>query len=350
MSLTEIIQNAAVGFTVGFTWGAVGSMDKNKEKLEVVEATIPKERREELGITEERVKKIRKHHAIDTVLWPALFGTLFSTVENLSRHEPYLQNMAVLIPSAYIGGLAGRAVRKLVRVKRKRELKTAQNIIQDPENALDYVSPSERAAVESSLGEIENMIIDGSFNDEKLKNSIGKMYDAAKNKLYLPTLREWSHTKLDDIIKTAPVQKEIAAFYKESNLMGAAIIGKPEKTSLMIYELNGTDLKVYSAAFSNLRVMSISGDKIVVAGSSPRLELKDTKNWKGDYRALTKELMDAQPAHTTMLLKTTPEVQEQTRLSMVTETFVTAFSLYKREKGEKDYHSPFHPPANPLLN
>ena len=67
-----------------------------------------------------------------------------------------------------------------------------------------------------------------------------------------------------------------------------------------------------------------------------RIELRERKDWREDYKELAKEIIGNNQDHTIMLIKTLPNMPEQIREGIVAKTFLTAFAIYKEEQDSKN--------------
>lgn len=358
MELSDIIRNATAGCLAGLVLGVSGTCDKHTEKIEFCESNLTKEEREKSGLTEEAVKKFRQYERREKLLLPYIVGGIYSLIQGIMTDDAITEGMVAAIPSAYVGRAIGGTVRRLIRKNHKKDLQIARKIRDDPEHALSYIPKEKKEIIESSLSEIERKILNGEqLNEEELKAESGplkRIYDSINvdNKSYSPVLMKWSIGKFDDICQTATVQREISSFYKNQNPVSVAILGSPENTSLLIYEVDGTNLKIYSGIFDKFRSVEHENVGMAIECSSPRIELKEARNWTEDYKDLAKEIIISRPSHTTILINTLPDMPESVRAMMVTNAFATAFATYKKfksgEENSKRKHYGFD--GDPSLN
>ncbi len=335
MDLTDLIRNTTGGFLAGFVLGASGTCDRHDEKIEMLEAVLTKEEREKRGLSDEKIGEVKKHGKKGKLILPYVAGGVYSIFSGLATESSVSESMIITIPSAYVGRFVGSFVRKLARRKNKKELQVVRQIRDDPENALSYIPDSQREVIESTFGEVEKKILDGAdLTDEELRGTEGpikKMYNTIieQNRVYSPALLKWSLKKLEDVCRTAHVQREVRQFYEENQPLALAVLGAPEKTSIMIYEVDGKNLSTYHTRFDDIRMIEKEGVGILV-GSAPHIELEDRKDWNGDYKRIAKQVIQSQPENTIMLIKTLPGMPDQVRGIIVTKTFATAFVDYNQ--------------------
>jgi len=341
MNLTEILADAAGGFLSGFGLGISGFCDRLGECIKVSELTLTKEERIEAGFTDKKIGKAKFYEKMEKVLLPSAAGLVYSLGDTIFNQNSPIETMAIAVPSAYIGRVVGGLTRKIVKIGGIKDLEISKNIMNDPEHALDYIPKGRREIIESSLGDIERGILAGEeLCDNELKGKESPTKEIGKaimkgNRLYVPALFKWCSNKIEEVYKIAGIQREITEFYENQNPIGVATLGPPENTSLIIYEIDKNTLKTYGVTFNELRMVKYDRRGIRGVDSNLEIELKEKKDWRGDYKGLAKEIGEVPQNYTPMLIKAFPNMSDSVRTKIIIETFLTGFIDYQKEKSAK---------------
>src|SRR3989344_6253712 len=174
MELSQLVAHATRAFFGGFVLGAIGLYEDNANEIEFLQAVDQKEletRRENLEKAIERDKKGRK-------MYPFVLGVGTSALHGLMVDTDFnfLELSAVAVPSAYLGRVAGSALRYFSKRGYRKELEIARKISDDPENALSYIPRDRRESIVEGFGEIERKILaDGNLDIRELEEKEGSL-------------------------------------------------------------------------------------------------------------------------------------------------------------------------------
>lgn len=344
MDLTEIVQSTATGFLSGFLIGLSGFCDKCDETIELIDASLTQEEMKEEGLTKKDLSQLRNIGKRRKWLTPFIAGTLSSAIfwgsyENAS----ILQNMAIAIPFAYLGKIAGGSLRKVYRRDKQKDLQIARQIKNDPENTLMYIPKEQKRIIESAFGEVEKRILEDSGiyegNPMSDEGEFKNLYIDLKcqNKAYVTPLFKWAAKKFEKTCKTAYLQRKIKdfceGFIPESSVL---LLRKPEKPFIRVYEFVGDNVNIYSARFNGIKITERDGAANFVNVDPPEIKLDETRNWDGNYREMAEQITQSQPKHATMFMKTHPKTSKRSKEAKITSTFLQAF-LQKMGKNPENY-------------
>jgi len=339
MDLDSIVRDATGGFLGGFCIGLAGICDKYGERVKVAEESLPKNFREKIGFDDKFVRETKKVERNAKLFLPYVVGGAYGFIAGFVTSTPSFDIMAASVPAAYLGRFAGSALRKTLRSKYSKDLRVLRGIRDDPVNTLDYLPKETKEAIESSLGEIEKTILvsDPDAVEELLDSPVHRMYSSIMkgNKIYSHVLLKWGQEKFEEVCKHARIERGIMDFYERTEgVVSIAVFGQPHVEVLKLYEVDGESLRTYTATFNRLNVMrnDPAEPNIELESSPASIEIEKSEDWNQDYRSLADEVMKNQGSYTTMLIKAPPGLPDHVRTMMVTESFITSFAAYQKEK------------------
>ncbi len=339
MELSDLLRDAVVGFSIGFGIGTSGICDKRKEQLALAEALLSEEELQERKITQEGKGLLLRAERANGWLYPAMGSAFYSLTVPVFLGQNPLEHAGYAVFSAYFGRITGSAVRTLARIKHRKDLKILKGITQDSEHALDYLPEVRKTAIEQALNEIDQRVEQGDdlINDIYSSNGpVRRMYQAITSdpRVYTPHLIAWSLKKFKDVSENALLRGKIRDFYERLPIVSCAVLGEPKKTAVRVYEFDGENLSTFTVQFEKLR--RVAHDSTGMSGIESRLSdltLESKEPWNEDYRTLADKIR-TDKEHTVMLAKTLPDMPDEARRILITDSFVLTFERYQRE-GEK---------------
>lgn len=347
MNLQDILIDAGIGFAGGFGIGLSKITTIRRERADFIESTLPllseRERSEGDVNSEEILEQLdnmREYEKRRWVLLPFCYSWVYSLGAGIAlpQHGGALENMAISIPAAYVGKIAGSAVRNVLRGRIRKDLEILKKMGLDRENVLEYVPEDKRRDIQCLLADFERMILEGKDEDlgiESPHNPLSKLRQTitSDKRLYNRPLIEWSQNEVSRLTQRATLQRDLMQFYEQGNIGGVGIIGDPEKTKVRIVDIKEGRIIIYMAEFSEVRMRSYDERGLAsIESLIPRLEIDEEEGWNRDYRSLAERILNCWGEYTIITMKSPEGTTDFAKAIVATEVFLPAFYAYHKSK------------------
>lgn len=352
MNLTQIVTNAAAGFAMGFALGRSNlKLARNcptERDLDVAEAYLTEKEKEEKKDVVKSISVTKDLYKKSLMVAPYLVSWAYSNITPIINDSSLGSNFLITIPSAYLGCIAGRAMKKAKERPLLEEVVIARNIRENPDKALDYVPQNLRDAIKDSLETVERKTLTEPLDMEILsdldhpKNPLKNIYEilSKTDKAYTKALTKWGINAHMETILRAKIQRDATKFFEGEGNLGIQVRGNLDKMAeARIYEIDGQNYTTYRIDFSGLKIAvkdQPNGPSIGIISNPGKVEKLTERPWNNDYKTVAGEIRQYHEEGPVILIKTTPGMPNFFRSVMATDAIVNAMHNRSTEYSETD--------------
>ena len=354
MSLQDLLPNAIGGFATGLCWGLIDPSLRIEKKMDFFDLGSPKEERESVGLSDQRMKEMRTSIGIVKTIGPMASAGVYAIVSGFNNPNGLAvpRNWLIALPFAYLGSLVGRGIRKFKDREERGKIKLIRGLrdkygvppeaIQDYSKLYNYLlDDNQKQLADEAFLEIEQAILKGKSYFDMLIGGIApcaKLSNVVTNfnggDFYKNLLSHSLGLKQEKVLGRAHNQRVITGFYEHdvpeigplaSKVMDCVLIGTPNQPKLRGFVKEKDSLYTLTLEWPIMRIVHDESKGISGTGG---MKIVDSQRepWTGDYGELAQRTLDSQSeGYCPVLGKSEGDSSERLKSIALASTYIPEF-------------------------
>ena len=327
----EDIRNIGIeliaAYAAGFTLGVRSPFRRAMEHIEQIELAAPDEMKKNYGFKQKDIDSIKKGNKKLEMIVPLLMGSIYTFISHSLIRKEQVEPFSLLtnVASCYAGYWSGVGIRSLFNKEHRNDMEILRNMKENPEIVPEYIPEEAKMRLESSLDNIESLVMNSELPSDEHKESIMGACAASVNpsKAYAPIILNWVKGRIQERLEMARHQKIIKGFYEPTYSMPffspCGLVGEYRGLKGRVFKKEGDSLLVESIEWDSIDSIKRDGAPFMeVKASPPIFSTLSHEAWTPDYRKLVERIKEENKQYTTFIALLPEKIPKESYGEIVT--------------------------------